>query len=204
MTERQRVTPPANVARIAVAGVIIAGGALAMAGQAGADPEVPYPAPVPSGPGAATPAPGQPVAESSDGLVSPPPPPPVGPPSVPEIQNPAYGQGQTPGQLGYLRDIWRTFHSGNPLDALTAPAPDQAPGPPPGAGPPPPLPPGYTSLTAPESSTPATEPSAGAPAGPPLPPGYYPLNGPPPPGYDLPTAPDPAAPPTVAPVPPTP
>ena len=154
MTERQRATPPANAARIAVAGVIIAGGALAMAGQAAADPAVPYPTPVPSGPAAAAPAPGQPVVESSDGPVGPPPPPPVGPPTVPEIPNPVYGQGQTPGKLGYLRDIWHTFHSGNPLDALTAPA-EVAPGPPPGAGPAPPLPPGYTSVNAPESSTPA-------------------------------------------------
>ena len=50
--------------------------------------------------------------------------------------------------------------------------------------------------------------------GPPLPPGYYPLNGPPPPGYDAPAAPGPAAPPAdpaaapadapLAPLPPTP
>ena len=60
MTQRQRATP-AIAARIAVAGVIIAGGALAMAGQAGADPEVPpYPTPVPADPGA-PPPPGQPV-----------------------------------------------------------------------------------------------------------------------------------------------
>ena len=57
-------------------------------------------------------------------------------------------------RLGYLRDIWHTFHSGNPLDALTAPQ-EVAPGPPPGAGPAPQLPPGYISLTAPQSSTPA-------------------------------------------------
>ena len=37
MTERQRATTPANAARIAVAGVIIAAGGLAMAGQAGAE-----------------------------------------------------------------------------------------------------------------------------------------------------------------------
>ena len=204
MTERQRATPSANAARIAVAGVIIAGGALAMAGQAAADPAVPYPTPVPSDPAAAAPAPGQPVAESSDGPVGLPPPPPVGPPTVPEIPNPVYGQGQTPGKLGYLRDIWHTFHSGNPLDALTAPA-DVAPGLPPGAGPAPPLPPGYTSVNAPESSTPAL-PTGPAQGGPPLPPGYYPLNGPPPPGYydGPPTGPDPAAPPSVEPVPPTP
>jgi hypothetical protein len=209
MTERQRATPPANAARIAVAGVIIAGGALAMAGQAGADPEEPYPTPTPLVPGVAAPAPGQPVVEA-DGPADAAAPPPVFTPSVPEIQNPAYGSGQTPGQLGYLRDIWHTFHTGNPMDALTAPA-EQPPGPPPGAGPPPPLPPGYVSLTAPRPSTPLpgaeTGPASGAEPDaphPPLPPGYYPLNGPPPPGYETPTGPDPAAPPTDAPVPPTP
>jgi hypothetical protein len=204
MTERQRATPPANAARIAVAGVILAGGALAMAGQAGADP-VPYPTPTPS-----VPAPGQPVVESTDAPADAAAPPPVFAPSVPEIQNPVYGAGQTPGQFGYLRDIWHTFHTGNPLDALTAPA-DQPPGPPPGAGPPPPLPPGYVSLTAPRPPTPMPGAEPGAVAGaepdaphPPLPPGYYPLNGPPPPGYGPPTGPDPAAPPTDVPVPPTP
>jgi hypothetical protein len=203
MTERQRATSPASAAKIAVAGMIIAGGALAMAGQAGADPDsaVPiYPTPVPSDLGAVAPAPGQPMV-SADGPVGPPAPPPVGPPTVPEIQNPVYGQGQTPGQLGYLRDIWHTFHSGNPLEALTAPA-DEAHGPPPGAGPAPQLPPGYISLNAPESNgPPLAGPTQG---GPPLPPGYYPLNGPPPPGYDSPAPPDPAAPPTVVPGPPTP
>ena len=189
MIERQRATPPANAARIAVAGVIIAGGALALAGQAGADPAVPYPTPTPSVPDVATPPPGQPVVESLEGPAGPPAPPPNFAPSVPEIQNPVYGAGQTPGQLGYLRDIWHTFHSGNPLEALTA-MPEQAPGPPPGAGPPPPLPPGYESLTSPRPATgpmPEGEPGPvpGAEAAPPPPP-------------------DPAAPPTIEPVPPTP
>jgi hypothetical protein len=202
MTERQRATSPAKAAWITVAGVIIAGGALAVAGQAGADPAVPYPTPAPAGPGAATPAPGQPVVEAANGPAGPLPPPPVGAPPVPEIQNPVYGQGQTPGQLGFFRDMWHTFHSGNPLDALTAP-PEEAPGPPPGAGPAPKLPPGYTSLTDPASSTPpsSTGPQSG---GPPLPPGYYPLNGPPPPGYESSPGPGPAVPPTIGPVPPTP
>lgn len=200
MTERQRVMSPANAARIAVAGVIIAGGALAMAGQAAADPAVPYPTPVPSGPGAPPPPPGQPVAMPVDAPVDAPPPPPAGPPTVPEIQNPVYGAGQTPGQLGYLRDIWHTFHSGNPMEALTAPA-EEAPGPPPGAGPAPQLPPGYVSLNSPESNGPPPAPKEGGPA---LPPGYYPLNGPPPPGWNQPPPADPAAPPTIEPVPPTP
>jgi hypothetical protein len=192
MTERQRATAPANAARIAVAGVIIAGGALAMAGQAGADPAVPY-TPVP------TPAPGQPVAESSDAPVGLPPPPPVGPPPVPEIANPVYGSGQSgSGPLASLRDIWHEVRDGNP-----AALPEQGAGPPPGAGPAPQLPPGYISLNAPESNGPP--PKAPAEGGPPLPPGYYPLNGPPPPGYyESPAPPDPAAPPTIGPVPPTP
>jgi hypothetical protein len=201
MTERQRAIPPANAVRIAFAGVIIAGGALAMAGQAGADPAVPYPTPAPAGPGAEAPPPGQPVVVPVDAPVDPPPPPPVGPPSVPEIQNPVYGAGQTPGQLGYLRDIWHTFHSGNPMEALTAPT-EEAPGPPPGAGPAPQLPPGYISLNSPESNGPP--PKGPAEGGPPLPPGYYPLNGPPPPGWSEPPPADPAAPPTIVPVPPTP
>jgi hypothetical protein len=197
MTERQRAITPGIAARIAVAGVFITGGALAMAGPAAAEPDVPCP-PTPSGP--CTPAPGQPVADPSAGAIASPPPPPGGPPSVPEVQNPVYGAGQTPGQLGYLRDIWHTFHSGNPMEALTAPA-EEAPGAPPGAGPAPQLPPGYISINAPESNGPP--PKGPAEGGPPLPPGYYPLNGPPPPGYsDAPPA-DPAAPPTIVPPPPT-
>lgn len=169
-----------------------------MAGQAAADPAPPCATPTPSGP--CTPAPGQPVLDPSAGAMAAPPPPPAGPPTVPEIQNPVYGAGQTPGQLGYLRDIWHTFHSGNPLENLTAPI-EEAPGPPPGAGPPPQLPPGYISINAPESNGPP--PKGPAEGGPPLPPGYYPLNGPPPPGYyDAPPPPDPAAPPPPDPAPP--
>src|SRR5262249_50826116 len=82
MTDRQRATSPANAARIAFAGMIIAGGALAMAGQAAADPAVPpLPTPVPA-PDGAPPPPGQPVV-SADGPVGPLPPPPAGPPTVP-------------------------------------------------------------------------------------------------------------------------
>jgi hypothetical protein len=197
MTKRQRsrAGSPVHIARIAVAGAIIAGGALSLAGPAAADPAAPYPTPGAPTPGAAAPA-GQPVEAPSDGVVGPPPPPPGGAPPVPEIPNPTYGQGQTPGQLGYLRDIWHTFHTGNPLDSLTA-SPDEAAGPPAGAGPAPKLPPGFTSLTDPGSSTPAL-PQGPGPTGPPLPPGYYPLNGPPPPGYGPPPAPDAAGPPPVA------
>jgi hypothetical protein len=123
VTEQQRATVTA--ARIAFAGMIIAGGALTLAGQAGAEPEPPYP---------------------------PPPPPPIGAPPVPEIPNPAYGQGETGAAIGYFGDLFGSFRSDNPLGDLTA-APQQGSGAPPGAGPSPPLPPGTVSLTAPESST---------------------------------------------------
>ena len=70
--------------------------------------------------------------------------------------------------------------------------------PPPGAAPAPQLPPGYVSLTDPESNgPPATDSYAG---GPPLPPGYYPLNGPPPPPEYLEQPAGPVAPPGMAPI----
>jgi hypothetical protein len=200
MKERQRATPAANAVRLAVAGLILAGGALAMAGQAVADPVLPYPTPVPSGSDGAPPPAGEPVVVPVDAPVDAPAPPPVGPPTVPEIANPVYGSGKSgSGPLGSLRDIWHEVRDGNTgMDEPVAPF-----APPPGAGPAPKLPPGYTSLTDPASSTPAspTGPNTG---GPPLPPGYYPLNGPPPPGWSEPPPPDPAAPPTIVPVPPTP
>lgn len=208
MTERQRAMRRANAARIVVAGVIIAGGALTMAGQAAADPLVPYPTPAPGdaqpAPGDPAPPPGQPVADAADAPVAPPAPPPAGPPMVPEIANPTYGSGSGP--LGFIRDAWH--QAKDPYG--TADSPDGMPAanvPPPGAGPAPKLPPGFTSLTDPSSSTPALPKDPGV-TGPALPPGYYPLNGPPPPGYAPPAAPaDPAAPPSATPadlaVPPT-
>jgi hypothetical protein len=204
MTERQRATPPTNSVRLAVAGAIVAGGALVMAGQAGADPEVLYPTPVPSGPDVPAPVPGQPVVESADALAAPPAPPPVGAPLVPEIQNPVYGEGKSSGPLGFLRDAWHQAQ--DPYGFTGSGSPDQLPPaapPPPGAAAPPPLPPGYISLNAPGSET-ASVPKGPEQGGPPLPPGYYPLNGPPPPGYSDPVPPDPAVPPTVVPIPPTP
>ncbi len=203
MTERHRVTPPAGKARFAVASLIVAGGALALAAQAGADPAEPIPAPAPPEPAAAAPVPGPLVVNTAEGPVAPPPPAPAGPPLVPEIANPVYGQGQTPGQFGLLRDFWRAARSGNAIDAFVSPQQSSL-APPPGAGPAPPLPPGFISLTAPESTTgPAQTQQSNAapdPAGPPLPPGYFPLSGPPPPDwYDSPP-PDPAGSPVVTPV----
>ncbi|MCG5431161.1 hypothetical protein LV457_02485 [Mycobacterium sp. MYCO198283] len=107
-------------------------------------------------------------------------PPPVGPPPVPEIPNPVYGSGDGP--LGFLRDAWHTAR--DPYGLTEAPGQAVGTAPPAGAGPAPALPPGYTSINAPESSTPAVDPGVRpAVAGPPPPPGYYPLTGPPPPGY---------------------
>jgi hypothetical protein len=182
MIERQSTAPPANPARMAIAGVIIACGALA-AGPAAADPNAP------------TPVPGEPVVESPGAPISPPAPPPGGAPPVPEIANPVYGHGQGP--FGALSDLWHQVRDG----PMESPYGDTV-NPPPGAGPAPKLPPGFVSINAPGSETPSTQagPNTG---GPPLPPGYYPLNGPPPPGYDSPAGP-PAAPPAVGPVPPTP
>ena len=182
MTRRQRATTSANAARIAVGGVIFACGALALAGQAVADPEVLNPTPVPGAPAETAPAPGQPVAEAADAPAAPPAPPPVGAPPVPEVQNPVYGQGKSSsGPLGFLRDAYH--QAKDPYGASDTPdgMPMISP-PPPGAGPPPPLPPGFVSLTAPGSET-AAAPKGPEQAGPALPPGYYPLNGPPPPEY---------------------
>jgi hypothetical protein len=193
MTERRRTTA-VNAAKIACAGVFLAGGALSMAGQAAADPEVPF-TPVPGAP--AAPAPDQQVVAGGD---APPAPPPIGAPVVPGVANQQYGSGSGP--LGFIRDAWHQakdpYGVGDSPDGMPVGAP-----PPPGAGPPPPLPPGFKSLQFPESETAPVQaaPNSGGPA---LPPGYYPLNGPPPPGFDAPPpAPaDPAAPPTIVPAPP--
>ncbi|MEN4478868.1 hypothetical protein C1S82_14250 [Mycolicibacterium cosmeticum] len=199
----------------AVAGGVIVGGALAGAGQAAAEPDPLIPTPAPGAP--AEPAPGQPVLVANE-PVGAQPPPPAGAPPVPEVSNQQYGQGQTPGQLGYLRDVWHTFHSADPIGELTM-SPEDAGvglGAPPGAGPAPKLPPGYTSLTDPSSSTPALPVTVAAPpgtpgGGPALPPGYVALSDPNPPAWvnepapGAPAAPaDPAAPPIVAPGAPTP
>jgi hypothetical protein len=75
-----------------------------------------------------------------------------GPPPVPPVPNPVYGEGGMDAPVGYLGEMWQSFHADNPLGALTAP-PVPAPGAPPGAGSGPPLPPGTISMTAPETST---------------------------------------------------
>ncbi|WP_099038470.1 hypothetical protein [Mycobacterium neglectum] len=180
-----------QVAKIALAGVVVGMGALAAATQANAQPAPPLPPPVPG----EAPPPGQPVAVDPGAQpVAAPAPPPVGPPPVPQIANQQYGQGSTSGRLGFLRDAWQMAQDPQNFTGTMQPGdvPAAAP-PPPGAGPAPQLPPGYQSLTDPASSGPVPERNYAG--GPPLPEGYYPLTGPPPPGYfDAPPAPDSIAP----------
>ena len=164
-------TPDRGMPRTAARALALAGltglGAVMLATPVSADPD-----PI---------IPGQPVV-SAEGPVAPPAPPPGGPPMVPEIANQQYGSGQYgSGPLGTLRELWNLGR--NPYIATDpAAAPAGAP-PPPGAGPAPPLPPGFISRNAPGSETDSTAapPNSG---GPPLPPGYYPIDGPPPPGYE--------------------
>jgi hypothetical protein len=183
MTGRQRATPTVNAVRVSLAGLLIAGGTLALAGQAGADPELPYPTPVPSVPDGAAAPPGTPVLLPVDGQAVPPPapPPPVGTETVPEIANPGYGGGSGP--LSSLRDIWNQAKDPYGVTNPNAQMPMAAP-PPPGAGPAPQLPAGYVSTNAPESNGPPGR--GGNYGGGTLPPGYYKLTGPPPPDYGAP------------------
>lgn len=174
MTDNQRIraTLLGYATGLGVAACI----ALTQAGMVGAQP---LPPPVP-GPDGAPPAPGQPVFTPLDPAVAAAPPPlPVGPPMVPQIDNPQYGSGDGP--LGFLRDAWHQAKDPfNLAGQATAPVPAGAP--PPGAGAPPPLPPGYTSMNAPGSETLA--PPKDYSGGPELPPGYHSLDGPLPPGYE--------------------
>ena len=177
-----------QVAKIAFAGVVIGFGALAASTQADAQPAPPPP------PGQPIP-PGQPVMEVPGAEpVAAPAPPPIGAPPVPEMANQQYGQGNTSGPLGFLRDAWHMAQDPQNYTGSMQPGDIKPSVPPPGAGPAPQLPPGYTSLTDPGSNGPV--PAGNNAGGPPLPEGYYPLTGPPPPGYfDAPPPPG-----TVAPV----
>jgi hypothetical protein len=168
-----------QVTRIAVAAAVIGMGALVAATQANAEPVAPpLPTPVPGQP----PAPGQPVLDVPGAEpVAAPAPPPIGAPPVPEIANQQYGQGNTSGPLGFLRDAWHMAQNPEGFTGTMQPGDIKPSVPPPGAGPAPPLPPGYASLTDPASNGPIPERNYSG--GPPLPEGYYALTGPPPPGY---------------------
>lgn len=166
----------------ALSGTAIGGALLACAGPAGADPVDPFVVPAPPPPVVT-----YPVAPVANGAAMtprqqtvPPADPAAAPPApvlseggVPEIANPAYGSGKYGGGiLGTLKDLWDQVQ--NPTFV-----PDEIMGadPGPAGGPGAPLPPGG----APAAGAADTGP---APTRPALPPGYYPLDGPPPPGYE--------------------
>lgn len=165
-----------RAAKFAATGMFLAGGAVALAANAAADPLEPAPVE----PIIAEAAPGQTVVDPNVPAVAAPALPPAGQaPVVPEVQAP-----QSSGVLGSLGDLWRAARTGDP-DELN-PNAGMVVGVPEGAGPAPTLPPGFQSINAPESNN--TEPVEEA-VGPPLPEGYYPLDGPPPPGYTDPVPP---------------
>lgn len=154
--------PHRHGAVAAIVGVI----ALAGAAPASADPVDPFAVPAPPAPVVT-----YPVAPVAGGAAMTPhqlavpadpaaPPPVLSESGIPEIQ-PVYGSGKYGGGiLGTLKDLWD--QAKNPAfvpDIMGAPAaPGAAPAAPAEGGPPTP--------------------------GPALPPGYYPLDGPPPPGYE--------------------
>lgn len=169
----------------ALAGLAAASVALAGAGLVAAEPADPS-APIPSYPTAApsmsvpvdpavvAPVPGDPAA-----------PPPRDPfvPYVPEIQDQTYGAGASGGGIfGSLKELWQEVQ--NPTlapDETARPGGAQKPV----SAPVPPLPPGYVSINLPGSESPNVAADSGPPvSAPALPPGYYPLDGPPPPGYE--------------------
>ena len=163
MTERHRkpAISAINVAKLALAGAIIGGGTLALAGQASAarsgewdqlahfaSPQaraldVPL-APAPDDPPAPPAPPGPPPPGTGPAA--------VGAPPVPEV--PLDQQVQAPGQLGYLRQIWHEFHD-HPDDVIGGVTPGDDPDAPPGA--------------------PTGSPQVLPPGTPPLPPGEQPL-----------------------------
>lgn len=150
--------------------LVLAGlAALAGAGPASADPVDPFYVPAPPGPRVTYPvAPVANGAAMTPHQLAVPAADPAAPPvtavdqaGIPEIQNPVYGSGKYGGGiLGTIKDLW---------DQVQNPAfvPDEIMGlngaPAPGA---------------------AASGSGSGPA-PALPPGYYPLDGPPPPGYEF-------------------
>ena len=190
MCDDQPVTHRLRAVLPALVGLAAASAALAGAGLVSAEPADPsapvptYPASVPSSsapvdpalvdPAVVVPAPGEAAAlPPRDPFV----------PYVPEIQDQSYGAGASGGGIfGTLKDLWQQVQ--NPAlapDETARPGGAQRPI----SAPVPPLPPGYVSINLPGSESPDAPADAGPPvSGPALPPGYYPLDGPPPPGYE--------------------
>jgi len=188
---RLRAVAPALVG-LGAAGALLAGAGLVSAEPV--DPSAPIPTYPVSAPSMSAPV--DPAAEAP-AVVDPAAPPPRDPfvPYVPEIQDRAYGAGTSGGGVfGTLKDLWQQVQ--NPTLALSEMAQPGGGSQPPVSVPVPPLPPGYVSINLPGSETPGALADGGPPgSGPALPPGYYPLDGPPPPGYEYltPSGKDPAA-----------
>lgn len=153
----------------AVAAALAVGAAVAAAGPAVADPVDPFVVPAPPAPVIT-----YPVAPVANGAAMTPrqqtvppagPAPGAAPPvlsesGIPEIANPQYGSGNNGGGiLGTLKDLWNQVK-----DPTFVPGEIMGPAPMSPAGP--------------------AAPGPGESPGPALPPGYYPLDGPPPPGYE--------------------
>ena len=190
MCDDQPVTYRLRAVLPALGGLAAVSATLAGAGLVSAEPADPsapvptYPASVPSSsapvdpalvdPAVVVPAPGEAAAlPPRDPFV----------PYVPEIQDQSYGAGASGGGIfGTLKDLWQQVQ--NPTlapDETARPGGAQRPI----SAPVPPLPPGYVSINLPGSESPDAPADAGPPvSGPALPPGYYPLDGPPPPGYE--------------------
>ena len=205
MCDDQLMTHRLRAVLAALVGLAAASAALVGAGLVAAEPTDPS-APVPTYPVAAPPssAPVDPalaeavavdpaLAEAAavdPAVVAPMPgdpaaPPPRDPfvPYVPEIQDQTYGAGASGGGIfGTLKELWQEVQ--NPTlapDETARPGGAQRPI----SAPVPPLPPGYVSINLPGSESPDAPADAGPPvSAPALPPGYYPLDGPPPPGYE--------------------
>ncbi|GJF11310.1 hypothetical protein NGTWS0302_28480 [Mycolicibacterium cyprinidarum] len=161
---------PSPRIKIAVISALLAGGALAAAGQAGAQP-APVDPLLPPTPGVAAPAPNQvftytPIAEgAAPGPAPAPPPAPGTAPYIPPVEN---GSFNNTGQMSYLRELWNMRNSNDLFNTLYPSQMDpamaeamgvrQMPMLPPGE-----LPPGVVSPEAPPGA-----PAAPAPAPPPV------------------------------------
>ena len=112
--------------KIALVSALVAGGAVAAAGQAGAQP-APVDPTLPPTPGVAAPAPNQVFTYTPIGEGDPPgpapAPPPVGAPYVPPVQN---GSFNNTGQMSYLRELWNMRNPADFYDTLYAPPMDPA------------------------------------------------------------------------------
>jgi len=120
---------PSPRIKIAVISALVAGGALAAAGQAGAQP-APVDPMLPPVPGVAAPAPvpNQVFTYTPVGEVGPvpgpaPAPPPIGAPYIAPVEN---GSFNNTGQMSFLRELWNMRNPADFYETLYAPPMDPA------------------------------------------------------------------------------